>query len=110
MLRTKLIGRLAEKSREPLDGADISAYSCVREVCDPQNTSMEYSSLAFLEPWEEFAPGQGAAFLSEIQVELSPGHALHGTKVTAIAHSSCADDALFRLVRRVSGFVLVAIP
>jgi hypothetical protein len=32
MLRTELIGRLAEESREPLDGADIGAGSCWREV------------------------------------------------------------------------------
>src|ERR1700693_2152808 len=37
MIWTKLIGRLAEESCEPLDSANISAYSCLREV-----TSLEF--------------------------------------------------------------------
>jgi hypothetical protein len=58
---------------------------------------MECSPLSYLEPWEEFVPGQAAAFLREIQIELSPGHPLHGIKLTPIAHSVRADDALFQL-------------
>ncbi len=58
---------------------------------------MECSPLSYLEPWEEFAPGQAAAFLREIQAELSPGHPLHGMKLKAIAHSATSDDALFQL-------------
>lgn len=52
---------------------------------------------AFLEPWCEFVPGQAAAFLKELQLELPPGHTLHGLAVTAVAHSGAADGALFRL-------------
>jgi hypothetical protein len=37
VIQTELIGRLAEKSGEPLDSADVSAYSCLREV-----TSLEF--------------------------------------------------------------------
>jgi hypothetical protein len=37
MVWAKLIGWLAEKSCEPLDSANISAYSCLREV-----TSLEF--------------------------------------------------------------------
>ncbi len=54
---------------------------------------MEWSSFSLLEPWEEFVPGQAAAFVREVQAELSPGHPLHGAKLTALAHSSRADDA-----------------
>jgi len=58
---------------------------------------MEWSSLSLLKPWEEFLPGQAVAFVCEAQTELSPGHPLHGTKLTALAHSTRADDALFQL-------------
>ena len=34
--------------------------------------------IEFLEPWGEFVPGQGEAFLQELKRELSPGHPLEG--------------------------------
>jgi len=58
---------------------------------------MENPPLSLLEPWCEFVPGQADAFLRAIQVELSPGHPLYGVKLSALAHSGRADDALFQL-------------
>ena len=58
---------------------------------------MEEQPLLFLSPWEEFLPGQALSFLRELDVELSPGHPLHGVPLTPIAHSRRADDALFQL-------------
>jgi hypothetical protein len=58
---------------------------------------MKWPPFSFQEPWEEFLPRQAAAFVREAQTELSSGHPLHGTKLTALAHSTRADDALFQL-------------
>jgi hypothetical protein len=51
--------------------------------------------IEFLEPWCDFVPGQGDAFLDELRRELSPGHALEELKLIPLGHSSAADDALF---------------
>lgn len=58
---------------------------------------MEELPLTFLDPWEEFDSRQALSFLRELQVELSPGHPLHGVHLTPIAHSERADDTLFQL-------------
>jgi hypothetical protein len=51
------------------------------------------SKIEFLEPWCEFIPGQGDAFLQELKRELAPGHLLEG--LSPFGHSGAEDDALF---------------
>ena len=58
---------------------------------------MENASLSFLKPWVQSDPQPAAAFLRELQLELSTAHPLHGTKLAAIAHSRAADDVLFQM-------------
>lgn len=58
---------------------------------------MELSSISLPQPWEELPPGQAAAFARELEIELAPSHPLYGLKLTALAHSSRNDDALFQL-------------
>jgi hypothetical protein len=53
------------------------------------------SQIQFLEPWYEFLPGQGEAFLEELKGELSPGHLLESLEVVPLGHSGAADDAIF---------------
>jgi hypothetical protein len=57
---------------------------------------MEWSSISLPEPWERFVPGQEAAFVRELEAELSASHPLHGLKLAALAHSTCSDAALFK--------------
>jgi hypothetical protein len=57
---------------------------------------MEQPSISFLMPWKELIEGQAEDFLREIRTELSPGHPLHGAKVTPIARSVQTDDVLFQ--------------
>jgi hypothetical protein len=54
-----------------------------------------FSMIEFLEPWCDFIPGQGDAFLQELRRELSPGHLLEGLELAPLSHSGAADDALF---------------
>ena len=56
---------------------------------------MAQGNIQFLDPWCEFIPGQGDAFLQELKSELSPGHLLYGLKLVPLGHSGAADDALF---------------
>ena len=56
---------------------------------------MAQGNIQFLDPWCEFIPGQGDAFLQELKRELSPGHLLYGLKLYPLGHSGAADDALF---------------
>jgi hypothetical protein len=58
---------------------------------------MGNASLSFLKPWVQSDPEPAAAFLRELQLELSLTHPLHNTKLAAIAHSSAADDVLFQM-------------
>lgn len=53
------------------------------------------SRIEFLEPWYDFLPGQGDAFLQELKREVSPGHPLDGLRLVPLGHSGAADDALF---------------
>ena len=53
------------------------------------------SQIQFLEPWYEFLPGQGEAFLEELKRELSPGHLLENLELVPLGHSGAADDAIF---------------
>lgn len=53
------------------------------------------SKIEFLEPWCEFIPGQGDAFLQELKRELAPGHLLEGLELSPLGHSGAEDDALF---------------
>jgi hypothetical protein len=54
-----------------------------------------HSRIEFLEPWHDFVPGQGNAFLQELKRELCPGHPLEGLDLVPLGHSGAADDALF---------------
>ena len=56
---------------------------------------MARSHIRFLEPWSEFLPGQGEAFLEELNRELSSGHLLEGVGLVPLGHSGAADDAIF---------------
>jgi hypothetical protein len=58
---------------------------------------MDSSSFSFLEPWRALPPERAEALLRELQIELSPGHPLHGIQLAGIAVSRHADDVLFRL-------------
>ena len=53
------------------------------------------SRIDFLEPWEEFGPGQADAFLLELSREVSAGHPLRDLPLVPLGHSGAADDALF---------------
>jgi hypothetical protein len=53
--------------------------------------------IEFLKPWEPFSSKQAQAFLRELEIELASGHGLHGVRLTALAHTGAADDALFQL-------------
>jgi hypothetical protein len=82
MLRTESIGRFVEESREALDSADVSAYSCLREV----------TSLEFLQ--HDFA---------------KTGHRdLLVTRTLLLAGAERLPLYATRSVRRASGFVQVA--
>lgn len=58
---------------------------------------MELDSTLFLDPWQPLSLDRASAFEAEVQRELSPGHPLHGVKLSALAHSDRADDVLFQL-------------
>lgn len=52
----------------------------------------------FLEPWEEFVTDdQRKAFQTELAVEISDQHPLHGRAFRALAHRSDCDDVLVEL-------------
>ena len=53
------------------------------------------SQIQFLEPWYQFLPGQGEAFLEEPKCELSPRHLLEGLELVQLGDSGAADDAIF---------------
>jgi len=53
------------------------------------------SKINFLEPWHEFVPGQGEAFLTELRRELPLGHPLADLELLPLGHSGATDDALF---------------
>ncbi len=53
------------------------------------------SKIDFIEPWRDFVPGQGEAFMCELRRELSPGHPLEGLELSPLGHSDASDDALF---------------
>jgi len=52
---------------------------------------------SYLEPWREPFADQAEALLRELRTGRSPGHALHGVNLKAIARSNTADDVLFQL-------------
>ena len=52
---------------------------------------------SYLDPWREAIASQAEAFLRELRTEVSPGHPLHATNLSAIARSVQADDVLFQL-------------
>jgi hypothetical protein len=58
---------------------------------------MDLSTLRFLEPWQHLSAEQAASFLREAQLEIAPGHQLHGLNLVPIAHARLADDVLFKL-------------
>ena len=53
------------------------------------------SQIKFLEPWYDFLPGQGEAFLEELKREIVPGHLLESLELVPLGHSGAADDAIF---------------
>jgi len=67
------------------------------EKIDFGGAAVDSSSFSFLEPWRALSDEQADALLRELQIELSPGHSLHGSQLAAIARSRLADDVLFRL-------------
>ena len=63
-----------------------------------QAYNVRVSKIQFLEPWYDFVPGQGEAFLKELKRELPVGHLLEGVDLIPLGHSGAADDALFETV------------
>jgi len=53
------------------------------------------TSIDFLEPWCDFAPGQADAFLRELKSELAPDHPLYSMQVHPLGHSGASDVAVF---------------
>ena len=51
------------------------------------NVRVARSQIQFLEPWYDFLPGQGEAFLEELKRELSPGHLLESRELVPLGHS-----------------------
>jgi hypothetical protein len=84
-------------------GADLAAFPTsdfplfVRDNTGQLIKQPERSNLRiqFLEPWEDFVPGQADEFLLELRRELSPSHPLYGLKLLPLGHSGAADDVLF---------------
>jgi len=50
VIRTKLIGRFAEESGEPLDSADVSAYSRLREVTSLEFLQHDFAKMGHRDP------------------------------------------------------------
>jgi hypothetical protein len=53
---------------------------------DDYNVAVAETSIDFLEPWWDFAPGQADVFLRELKNELAPDHPLYSVQLHPLGH------------------------
>jgi hypothetical protein len=66
-----------------------------------------FKNFPWIAPWQPISEQGQEAYENELQLEVSPGHPLHGVRARAIGRTSNTDDVLFALEDHLALFAVV---